>query len=49
MSYKFWIHLQNDLEIRKQKEKLIEKLKNIQPLQKTGWDVILDSLNTTVF
>ncbi|WP_082760956.1 toxin-antitoxin system, antitoxin component, Xre family protein [Leptospira alstonii] len=36
MSDKFWINLQNDLEIRKQKEKLKEKLQSIQPLQQTG-------------
>ncbi|WP_036094969.1 HigA family addiction module antitoxin [Leptospira weilii] len=36
MSDKFWINLQNDIEIRKQKEKLKEKLENIQTLQQTG-------------
>ncbi|TGN00041.1 HigA family addiction module antitoxin [Leptospira dzoumogneensis] len=36
MSDKFWINLQNDLEIRKQKEKLKLKLNNIQTLQRTG-------------
>ncbi|PJZ23889.1 addiction module antidote protein, HigA family [Leptospira hartskeerlii] len=36
MSDKFWINLQNDLEIRKQKEKLKLKLDNIQTLQRTG-------------
>ncbi|TGN09660.1 HigA family addiction module antitoxin [Leptospira ilyithenensis] len=36
MSDKFWINLQNDLEIRKQKEKLRDKLENIQALQKTA-------------
>ncbi|MBW0435454.1 MULTISPECIES: HigA family addiction module antitoxin [Leptospira] len=36
MSDKFWINLQNDLEIRKQKEKLKEKLQSIQPLQQVG-------------
>ncbi|MEI7015035.1 HigA family addiction module antitoxin [Leptospira licerasiae] len=36
MSDKFWINLQNDLEIRKQKEKLKLKLNSIQTLQRTG-------------
>lgn len=36
MSDKFWINLQNDLEIRKQKEKLKLKLDSIQTLQRTG-------------
>ncbi|EQA38238.1 addiction module antidote protein HigA [Leptospira inadai serovar Lyme str. 10] len=36
MSDKFWINLQNDLEIRKQKEKLKLKLKSIQTLQRAG-------------
>jgi antitoxin HigA-1 len=36
MSDKFWINLQNDLEIRKQKEKLRDKLESIQTLQKTA-------------
>jgi addiction module HigA family antidote len=36
MSDKFWINLQNDLEIRKQKERLKEKLESIQTLQKTA-------------
>ena len=36
MSDKFWMNLQNDLEIRKQKEKLKEKLDAIQPLQRAG-------------
>ncbi|RHX78772.1 HigA family addiction module antitoxin [Leptospira yasudae] len=36
MSDKFWINLQNDLEIRKQKEKLKEKLQSIQPLRQVG-------------
>ncbi|XDD49938.1 HigA family addiction module antitoxin [Leptospira sp. WS92.C1] len=36
MSDKFWINLQNDLEIRKQKEKLKEKLESIQTLQQAG-------------
>ncbi len=36
MSDKFWINLQNDLEIRKQKEKLKLKLDSIQTLPRTG-------------
>ncbi len=36
MSDKFWINLQNDLEIRKQKEKLRDKLESIQTLRKTA-------------
>ncbi|PJZ68911.1 addiction module antidote protein, HigA family [Leptospira perolatii] len=36
MSDKFWINLQNDLEIRKQKEKLKLKLDSIQTFQRTG-------------
>ncbi|HMW04449.1 MAG TPA: HigA family addiction module antitoxin [Leptospiraceae bacterium] len=36
MSDKFWINLQNDLEIRQQKEKLRDKLENIQTLKKTA-------------
>jgi plasmid maintenance system antidote protein VapI len=35
LSDKFWINLQNDIEIRIQKEKLKEKLESIQSLQKT--------------
>jgi len=33
MSDKFWIHLQNDPEIRSQKEKLKEKLESIKTLK----------------
>ncbi len=36
MSDKFWINLQNDLEIRKQKEKIKAKLDSIQSFRKTA-------------
>ncbi|MBK8397576.1 MAG: HigA family addiction module antidote protein [Leptospiraceae bacterium] len=45
MSDKFWINLQNDLEIRKQKEKLRDKLESIQTLRKVNYFFIESDLS----